>query len=175
MGEAVRDMGCDVGAPAAFIAISFPPALCNSDKNLQRAHCRLALGCSEGYAMAAEATTNYAKELLGDSIDQLLEWDSAEMDSILAGVDALVKDALEALRKTQCIRRESECIASYVIDALICRLEWRAVEAQVNAWGQERRRDTKHSNRRKAKKDCNATAQTSPSLSFAVRELQSRT
>merc|ERR1712085_236530 len=65
-----------------------------------------------------------------------------------------------------------------IIDAwhqIRCRHEWRAVEAQVNAWGQERRRGTKHSNRRKAKKDCNATAQTSPSLSFAVRELQSRT
>ena len=55
----------------------------------------LALGSSNGQAMVVEATASLAKELMGDSIDELLEFDKAEMDSMLKNTDRLVRDALE--------------------------------------------------------------------------------
>eukprot|EP00931_Biecheleriopsis_adriatica_P090684 TRINITY_DN64626_c0_g1_i1.p1 TRINITY_DN64626_c0_g1~~TRINITY_DN64626_c0_g1_i1.p1 ORF type:complete len:875 (-),score=146.94 TRINITY_DN64626_c0_g1_i1:77-2563(-) len=180
-GHSVKHQGGSAGG-SAFVPFSFPPALCDGDRNLQRAHCCLALGSAEGRTMVVEATASFAQELLGESIDQLLALDRAEMDSMLENVDRLVRDALEALQKMQVSRRESQSAAQYVIDALVsdawhqirCRHEWRAVEARVNAWGQERRRSTK-TVKRKSKQRTSTLAQTSPSMSTVVKELQART
>ena len=72
--EAVREFGQDLETHEwALVPFSFPPALCDIDKNLQIAHCRLALGCNKGRTIVTETTTAYAQELLGESIAELVE------------------------------------------------------------------------------------------------------
>lgn len=168
------------------IPLSFPPALSDRDKNLQRVMCRLALSDNESCAVDAvvEAAQAVAEELLGETVEELGNLDEEELASILDGANFLVRQALEALHRAQLDRLRSQTVVNYIVDVLLteawfqikCRNEWKQVEARVERWAKERscqNKRTKKKNRSHAPSSDSAPRSTS--LKSAVKELQSRT
>lgn len=119
--------------------------------------CALALNNSASCAATVvEATQCFARELLGESVQDLGKLDEDELASILDGASSLVKQALAALYQAEVERARSQAVADYIVEVLMteawlkirCRNEWKQVEAQVEKWAKERRCQSKRSKRK---------------------------
>jgi hypothetical protein len=138
-----EQMGHDFAKSAVLsVPLSFPPALSDCDRTLQKAMCCAALN-NNGFVGAAlvEAVEAFAEELLGESVTDLGSFDDEEMATLLNGANNLVKQALAALQQAQLEELKSEAIATHIVDVLLteawyqirCRHEWKQVEASQNS------------------------------------------
>jgi hypothetical protein len=134
-----EQMGHDFTKSAVLsVPLSFPPALSDCDRTLQKAMCCAALDNNRFVGAAVvEAVEAFAEELLGESVMDLGSFEDEDMATLLDGANNLVKQALAALQQAQLERLKSEAIANHIVDVVLteawyqirCRHEWKQVEA----------------------------------------------